>query len=61
GESRNVPLSKEAKRLLSILPSNTDILLPVKAETFKRTWIKIRDAADLKHSNFPANRHKPTT
>ncbi|MGI3278112.1 tyrosine-type recombinase/integrase [Acinetobacter baumannii] len=61
GESRNVPLSKEAKRLLSLLPSNTDILLPVKAETFKRTWIKIRDAADLKHINFHDTRHEAIT
>ncbi|MDB9692667.1 site-specific integrase, partial [Acinetobacter baumannii] len=61
GDSRNVPLSKEAKRLLSILPSNTDLLLPVKAETFKRTWIKIRDAADLKHINFHDTRHEAIT
>lgn len=61
GDSRNVPLSSEAKRLLSLLPTDSDYLVPIKAETFKRTWIKIRDAADLKHINFHDTRHEAIT
>ena len=52
GESRNVPLSKEAKRLISLLPPNNDVLVPVKVKTFKRTWIRMRDEALLNHINF---------
>lgn len=61
GESRNVPLSKEAKRLLSLLPKDNDILVPVKVKTFKRTWIRMRDEAGLSHINFHDTRHEAIT
>lgn len=61
GESRNVPLSKEAKRLLSLIPPENDILVPVKVKTFKRTWIRMRDEAGLSHINFHDTRHEAIT
>lgn len=61
GESRNVPLSKEAKRLISLLPPNNDALVPVKVKTFKRTWIRMRDEALLNHINFHDTRHEAIT
>ena len=61
GESRNVPLSKEAKRLISLLPPNNDVLVPVKVKTFKRTWIRMRDEALLNHINFHDTRHEAIT
>lgn len=61
GESRDVPLSKEAKRLLSLIPSENDILVPVKVKTFKRTWIRMRDEALLSHINFHDTRHEAIT
>lgn len=61
GESRDVPLSKEAKRLLSLLPEDSDILVPVKVRTFKRTWIRMRDEASLSHINFHDTRHEAIT
>ena len=61
GESRDVPLSKEAKRLLSLLPIENDILVPVKVKTFKRTWIRMRDEAGLSHINFHDTRHEAIT
>lgn len=61
GESRNVPLSKEAKRLLDLLPPENDVLVPVKVKTFKRTWIRMRDEANLSHINFHDTRHEAIT
>lgn len=61
GDSRNVPLSREAKRLLSILPSENDRLVPVKTETFKRVWITQKKAAGLDHINFHDTRHEAIT
>ena len=61
GETRDVPLSKEAKRLLSLIPVENDILVPVKVKTFKRTWIRMRDQAELSHINFHDTRHEAIT
>lgn len=61
GETRDVPLSKEAKRLLSLLLVENDILVPVKVKTFKRTWIRMRDEAGLSHINFHDTRHEAIT
>ena len=61
GDSRNVPLSAEAKRLLTLIPPENDLLLPVNIKTFKRTWIKIRDAAGLGEINFHDTRHEAIT
>ncbi len=61
GESRDVPLSKEAKRLLSLLPIENDILVPVKVKTFGRTWIRMSEEAELSHINFHDTRHEAIT
>lgn len=61
GDSRNVPLSAEAKRLLRLLSAESGLLLPVNVKTFKRTWIKIRDEAGLSHINFHDTRHEAIT
>lgn len=61
GDTRDVPLSKEAKRLLSLIPIENDILVPVKVKTFKRTWIRMRDEALLSHINFHDTRHEAIT
>ena len=61
GDSRNVPLSTEAKRLLKLLGTESGLLLPVNVKTFKRTWIKIRDEAGLSHINFHDTRHEAIT
>lgn len=61
GESRNVPLSAEAKRLLSLLPPENDVLVPVKVKTFKRTWIRMREEVNLPHINFHDTRHEAIT
>ncbi|WP_353170925.1 site-specific integrase [Acinetobacter rudis] len=61
GETRDVPLSKEAKRLLSLIPAENDILVPVKVKTFKRTWVRMRDQAELSHINFHDTRHEAIT
>lgn len=61
GESRNVPLSKEARRLLSLIPESNDLIVPVKLKSFKRTWIRMRDEAELDHINFHDTRHEAIT
>ncbi|MCB8769554.1 tyrosine-type recombinase/integrase [Acinetobacter soli] len=61
GESRDVPLSAEARRLISLLPADNDFLVPVKVKTFKRTWIRMRDEAGLNHINFHDTRHEAIT
>jgi integrase len=42
GESRNVPLSKEAKRLLSLLPVNNDVLVPIDKDICCATWVRAK-------------------
>lgn len=61
GESRNVPLSKEAKRLLSLIPPSQDTIVPVKQKSLVSTWVRIRDNAGLKHINFHDTRHEAIT
>lgn len=61
GDSRNVPLSKEAKRLLNLLPEGKDILVPVKDKSFGRTWYRVRDEVGLSEINFHDTRHEAIT
>ena len=52
GESRNVPLSKEAKRLLSLLPLDSDQLVPIDKDIFCATWVRAKKRANLSQINF---------
>ena len=52
GESRNVPLSKEAKRLLSLLPLDRDQLVPIDKDIFCATWVRAKKRANLSQINF---------
>ena len=61
GESRNVPLSKEAKRLLDLIPLDQDYIVPVKQKSLGRTWIRVRGEAGLPHINFHDTRHEAIT
>ncbi len=61
GESRNVPLSGEAKRLLSLLPKGTDKLLPIDKQICCATWMRAKKRAGLTHINFHDSRHEAIT
>lgn len=61
GESRNVPLSKEAKRLLSLLPVNNDVLVPIDKDICCATWVRAKKRANLPHINFHDSRHEAIT
>lgn len=61
GESRNVPLSKEAKRLLTLIPDDQEIIVPVKEKSFRRTWHREREKAGLSEINFHDTRHEAIT
>lgn len=61
GDSRNVPLSVEAKRLLSLIPKDQEIIVPVKEKSFRRTWQRIRDEVGLSEINFHDTRHEAIT
>lgn len=61
GESRNVPLSKEAKRLLDLIPPDQDSIVPVKQDSLSGTWIRVRNEAGLNNINFHDTRHEAIT
>ena len=61
GDSRNVPLSKEAKRLLDLIPDDHEIIVPTKQKSFKRTWHRVRDEVGLPDINFHDTRHEAIT
>lgn len=41
GDARNVPLSKKAKRLLSLISADQEIIVPVNEKSFRRTWRRV--------------------
>lgn len=61
GDSRNVPLSAEAKRLLSLIPDEQEIIVPAKEKSFRRTWHRVRDEIGLSEINFHDTRHEAIT
>ena len=61
GESRNVPLSKEAKRLLSLLPLDSDQLVPIDKDICCATWVRAKKRANLSQINFHDSRHEAIT
>lgn len=61
GESRSVPLSKEAKRLLSLLTINKGKLLPIDKDICCATWMRAKKRAGLPHINFHDSRHEAIT
>ncbi|AXY59992.1 tyrosine-type recombinase/integrase [Acinetobacter sp. WCHAc010052] len=61
GESRSVPLSREAKRLLSLLPADADELVPLSKDICCTTWVRAKKRAGLKHINFHDSRHEAIT
>lgn len=61
GESRNVPLSKEAKRLLSLLPLDNDELVPIDKDICCATWVRAKKRANLPQINFHDSRHEAIT
>lgn len=61
GDSRNVPLSAEAKRLLALIPADQEIIVPAKDKSFRRTWHRVRDEVGLPEINFHDTRHEAIT
>ncbi len=61
GESRNVPLSTEAKRLLSLIPEDQKTIVPVGEKSFRRTFYRVRGEVGLDHINFHDTRHEAIT
>ncbi|WOE31946.1 MULTISPECIES: site-specific integrase [unclassified Acinetobacter] len=61
GDSRNVPLSAEAKRLLALIPQDQDIIVPVKEKSFRRTFYRVRGEVGLDEINFHDTRHEAIT
>lgn len=61
GESRNVPLSKEAKRLLTLLSTDKDDLLPIDKDVCCATWVRAKKRAGLPGINFHDSRHEAIT
>ncbi len=61
GESRNVPLSKEAKRLLALLPLENEKLLPIDKDILCAMWMRVKKKAKLSEINFHDSRHEAIT
>lgn len=59
-EPRNVPLSIEAKRLLSLLPGQ-DKLLPIDKKVCCASWMRMKKKAGLEELNFHDSRHEAIT
>lgn len=60
-EPRNVPLSKEASRLLSLLEPKNNCLVPVSLSTFKDAWASIKNESNINHIRFHDTRHEAIT
>jgi integrase len=56
-----VPLSKEAKRLLLLLPPENDKLLPIDKNIFCAMWMRVKKKAKLPEINFHDSRHEAIT
>jgi len=61
GDARNVPLSKEAKRLLSLISEDQEIIVPVNEKSFRRTWYRVREKVGFSEINFHDTRHEAIT
>lgn len=61
GDSRNVPLSAEAKRLLSLIPEDQDVIVPAGEKSFRRTFYRVRGEVGLNEINFHDTRHEAIT
>lgn len=58
GTARAVPLSTEARRLLDLLPRDSDKLVPVSAANRDVVWRKARDKTDIADLHFHDSRHE---
>lgn len=61
GETRDVPLSKEAKRLLSLLPADKDRLIPIDKQVCATAWFRAKSKINLMQINFHDSRHEAIT
>lgn len=60
-EPRNVPISKEAIRLLSLVQHENELLIPIALATFKDAWSAIKKESNLEHIRFHDTRHEAIT
>lgn len=58
GESRAVPLSSEARRLIDLLPRDGDFLVPLTATQRDSVWRDARDTTDIVDLRFHDTRHE---
>lgn len=61
GESRNVPLSQEAKALLSLINHDGRRIIPQSENAFRLMWEKKKEAIGLSGLHFHDTRHEAIT
>lgn len=61
GESRNVPLSQEAKALLSLINHDGRRIIPQSENAFRLMWEKKKEAVGLSGLHFHDTRHEAIT
>ncbi len=61
--ARDVPLSRTARTLVKTArqSTNSEMLMPVKTETFKQAYERMRDRVGITDLNFHDTRHEATT
>lgn len=58
GEARNVPLTPAAKEMLSWISHDSDKLIPLEENAFKKSWQRVQKKANLDDLNFHDTRHE---
>lgn len=58
GDSRNVPLSKFAKEMLTWIDNDSDKLIPFDENAFKKSWTRVQKKAGLDNVTFHDTRHE---
>lgn len=61
GHSRDVPLSKEARRIIGMMPKEGETVFRVKASVLDATWRKARDSALVNDLHFHDLRREALT
>lgn len=58
GDARNVPLTPQAKQMLSWINHDGDKLIPFDENAFKKSWLRVQKKAALDDLNFHDTRHE---
>lgn len=61
GTKRDIPLSKEALRLVSLIKHDNDKIIPHNSNSFKKAWQRGEDRLPIENLHFHDTRHEAIT